>query len=60
MVSDGNCKSIHGEGFKILTPKQMLQRLPIVLAQVKASNTCENLWNEIRQFIFSVSSKRNH
>ena len=34
---------------KILTPKQMLQRLPIAFAQVKAGNTYENLLNEIRQ-----------
>ena len=38
---------------KILTPKQMLQRLPIVLAQVKAGNTSENLLNEIRQIVYS-------
>ena len=31
-----------GTGLKILTPKQMLQRLPIVLAQVKAGNNSEN------------------
>ena len=37
---------------KILSPKQMLQRLPIALAQVKASNTSENLLNEIRQIIY--------
>ena len=40
--------------FKILTPKQMLQRLPIALAQVKAGNTSENLLNEIRQIIYSL------
>ena len=34
---------------KILIPKQMLQRLLIALAQVKASNTSEDLLNEIRQ-----------
>ena len=34
--------------FKILTPKQMLQRLPIALAQLKAVNTSETLLNEIR------------
>ena len=34
---------------KILTPKQMLQRLPIALAQVKAGNNSESLLNEIRQ-----------
>ena len=33
---------------KILTPKQMLQRLPIALAQVKVGNNSENLLNEIR------------
>ena len=32
----------------------MLQRLPIALAQVKASNTSENLLNEIRQIIHSL------
>ena len=39
---------------KILTLKQMLQRLPVALAQVKAGNTYENLLNEIRQFIYSL------
>ena len=36
-------KKIQGKGLKILTPKQMLQILPIVLSQVKAGNTRENL-----------------
>ena len=39
---------------KILTPKQMLQRLPIALAQVKAGSNSENLLNEIRQIIYSL------
>ena len=39
---------------KILTPKQMLQRLPIALAQVKAGNNSEHLLNEIRQIIYSL------
>ena len=43
-----------GKGLKILTPKQMLQRLPIALAQVKAGNNSENLLNEIRQIIYSL------
>ena len=43
-----------GTGLKILTPKQMLQRLPIALAQVKADNNSENLLNEIRQIIYSL------
>ena len=46
--------SIHVERIKISTPKQMLQRLPIALAQVKAGNTSENLLNEIRQIIYSL------
>ena len=37
---------------KILDPKQMLQRLPIALAQLKAGNTYENLLNEIKQIIY--------
>ena len=39
---------------KILTPKQMLQRLPIALAQVKAGNNSEILLNEIRQIVYSL------
>ena len=39
---------------EILTPKQMLQRLPIALSQVKAGNTSETLLNEIRQTIYSL------
>ena len=42
------------KSIKILTPKQMLQRLPIAPAQVKAGNTSENLLNEIRQTIYSL------
>ena len=45
-------KETQGKGLKILTPKQMLQRLLIALAQVKAGNTSENLLNEIRQIIY--------
>ena len=43
-----------GTGLKISTPKQMLQRLPIVLAQVKAGNNSESLLNEIRQIVYSL------
>ena len=38
-------KQQKGKGIKILTPKQMLQRLPIALAQVKPGNVSENLLN---------------
>ena len=43
-----------GKGLKILTSKQMLQRLPIALVQVKASNNSENLLNEIKQIVYSL------
>ena len=41
-------KEKQGKGLKLLTPKQMLQRLPMALANVKAGNLSENLLNEIR------------
>ena len=44
-------KSTTGTGLKVLAPKQMLQRLPIVLAQVKAGNNSESLLNKIRQIV---------
>ena len=47
-------KQQKGKEIKILFPKQMLQRLPIALAQVKAGNTSENLLNEIKQIIYSL------
>ena len=43
-----------GKGLKILTPNQMLKRLPIAVAQVKAGNNSESLLNEIRQIIYSL------
>ena len=43
-----------GKGLKILTHKQMLQRLPIDLTRVKAGNNSESLFNEIRQMIYSL------
>ena len=43
-----------GVGLKVQTPKQMLERLPIALAQVKAGNNSENLLNEIRQIVYSL------
>ena len=43
-----------GTGLKILTLKQLLQRLPIALAQVKTGNNSESLLNKIRQTIYSL------
>ena len=48
-MSEAKIRATKGKGLKILTPKQMLQRLPIALAQVKAGNNSESLLNEIRQ-----------
>ena len=57
MMSKARSKAKQSEtkekGLKILTPKQMFQRLPIALAQVKAGNNSENLLNETRQIIYS-------
>ena len=58
MLSDANSDSkqnkTEGKGLKILTPKQMLRRLPIALAQVKAGNNPESLLNEIRLIVYSL------
>ena len=58
MLSDVNYRAKQNEtketGLKMLTPKQMLQRLPIALAQVKVGNNSQNLLNEIRQIIYSL------
>ena len=43
-----------GQGLKIWTPNQMLSRLPISLAQLKAGNNSEKLKNEIRQLLYSL------
>ena len=47
-------ESQEGEGLKILTPNQMLKRLPIALAQIKAGNNSDSLLNEIRQIVYSL------
>ena len=49
-----NKQSQQGGGLKILTPDQMLSRLPITLAQLKAENNSEILINEIRQLLYSL------
>ena len=43
-----------GEGLKILTNKQMLNRLPILLAQIQAGNNSKSLKNELRQILYSL------
>ena len=54
MVSEAKYKSVDGDELKTLTPKQMLQRLPIALTQVKVGNNSEKLLNEIRKFVYSL------
>ena len=54
MMSEAKNKATKGTGLKILTPKQMLQRLPIALAQVKSGNNSERLLNEIREIVYSL------
>ena len=53
-MSEVKCKVKHGKKLKILTPKQMLPRLPIAIAQVKAGSTSGILLNEIRKIIYSL------
>ena len=50
-----NQQNQQGKGLKILTPSQMLNRLPISLAQSKAKNNLEKLKNEIRQLLYSLN-----
>ena len=52
MMSEAKYRATKGTGLKTFTPKQMLQRLPIALAQVKAGNNSESLLNEIRQIAY--------
>ena len=52
-------KTKHETGLEILSPKQMLQRLPIALVQVKAGNNSQSLLNEIMQLvIFFINQKK--
>ena len=54
MMSEAKTKATKGTGLKILTPKEMLQRLPIALAQKNAGNNSESLLNEIRKIVYSL------
>ena len=47
-------KKQEGQGLKILTPQQMISRLLISLAQLKAGNNSQKLKNEIRQLLYSL------
>ena len=51
-------KQKKGKGIKTLTPEQIIQRLPIALAQVNAGNTSENLLNKIYKVIYSLYQEK--
>ena len=53
-ILEFNKQNQQGQGLKILTPDQMLGRLPITLAQLKAGNNSQKLKNEIRQLLYSL------
>ena len=59
MILKFNKQNQQGKGLKILTPNQMLSRLPITLAQLKAGNNSEKLKNEIRQLLYSLYRSKN-
>ena len=54
-----NKKNQSGQGLKILTPNQMLSRLPITLAQLQSGNNSDKLKNEIRQLLYSLYRSKN-
>ena len=53
-ILDLNSENQLGLGLKILTPNQMLSRLPISLAQLNVGNNSEKLKNKIRQLVYSL------
>ena len=54
-----NKQNQEGQELKILTPNQMLSRLPITLAQLQAGNNSEKLKNEIRQLLYFLYRSKN-
>ena len=57
-LKSGSDTSKKGEGLKILTNKQMLNRLPILLAQIQSGNSSIKLKNETRQILYSLYKSR--
>ena len=58
-LSDTKEAPIKGTGLKIMTPNQLLTRLPILLAQKQTGNNSQKLNNEIRQIIYSLYRPKN-
>ena len=59
MILKFNKQDQQEKGLKILTPNQMLSRLPITLVQLKAGNNSEKLKNEIRPLLYSLYHSKN-
>ena len=59
MILKFNKQDQQEKGLKILTPNQMLSRLPIALVQLKAGNNSEKLKNEIRPLLYSLYHSKN-
>ena len=57
LMSEAKNKATKGTGLKMLIPKQMLQRLPIALAQVKAGNSSESLLGKL--FILCINQNKS-
>ena len=49
-----------GQGLKMLTPSQMLSRLPISLAQLKAGNNSENLKKKLDNYCILCTDQKTH
>ena len=58
-ILEFNKRYQEGQGIKILTPNQMLSRLPISLTQLQAGNNSEKFKNEIRQLLYSLYCSKN-
>ena len=58
-ILDFNKQNQTGKGLKILTPNQMLSRLPINLAQLNAENSSEKVKNKVRHLLYSLYRLKN-
>ena len=59
MVSESLCKANHEKELKKVTPKQMLQKLKIALAQVKGGKNSETLLNQIKQTVYFLYQSKD-
>ena len=57
-ILEFNKQNQEGQGLKVLTPSQLLSKLPISLAQLKARNNSGKLKNEIRQLLYSLNCSK--